>query len=155
MNYETGQMECDMGDCGIISFDKFLCENCCINKSLTKVYKNYEILSVESEELLKELKDLKYNVVQTKLSNPELSYWVKFGEGKLQYGRGEIEDADIFITCSHKLMLNILMGNSDALSEFVNGNLKVDGDLQYSVVYFDLLKLLLDINKEKVSVYNE
>ena len=52
-------------------------------------------------------------------------------------------------------MTNILMGNADALSEFVNGNIKVEGDLQYGVVYFDLLKLMLDINKEVVSVYNE
>ncbi|MFW9828198.1 MAG: SCP2 sterol-binding domain-containing protein [Candidatus Thorarchaeota archaeon] len=155
MNYETGQMECDMGNFGIISFDKLLCERCRINKSLMKIYKNYETLSLESEELLEELKDLKYNIVQTKLNNPEFSYWVKFGEGKLQCGRGEIEDANILINCSHELMSKILMGNSDALSEFVNGNLKIEGDLQYSVVYFDLLKLLLDINKERVSVYNE
>ncbi|MFX1389942.1 MAG: hypothetical protein ACFE9Z_07775 [Promethearchaeota archaeon] len=33
MNYETNQLECDMGPCGVISFDHFLCENCCINES--------------------------------------------------------------------------------------------------------------------------
>lgn len=36
MNYETNQMECDMGEYGIISFDKFLCENCCIIETKLK-----------------------------------------------------------------------------------------------------------------------
>lgn len=45
-------------------------------------------------------------------------------------------------------MNHILSGNSNLFKEFFNGNLTVEGDLQYTVVYFDLLKLALEINKE-------
>jgi putative sterol carrier protein len=155
INHETNQMECDMGDCGIISFDNFLCENCCLNRSLTKIYKNYETLYRKSEELNNELKELKTNIVQIKLNSPDFSYWVKFGEGTFKFGIGEIENANIYVSCPHKIMTNILMGNIDALSEFVNGTIKVVGDLQYGIVYFDLLKLASDINKEMMSAYNE
>ena len=152
MNSETNQMECNMGDCGIITFDKFLCENCCINKSIMKIYNNYKTLSVENKEFHEELKELKYNIVQTKLNNPDFTYWVKFGDGDFKFGKGEIEGAGIYISCPQKIMTKILMGNTNAFSEFVNGNLSVEGDLQYVVVYFDLLNLALEINKEMVGV---
>ncbi|MEJ2280139.1 MAG: hypothetical protein P8Y70_20685 [Candidatus Lokiarchaeota archaeon] len=31
VNPETNQWECDMGKCGTVSFDEFLCEKCCDN----------------------------------------------------------------------------------------------------------------------------
>ncbi|MFX0000413.1 MAG: SCP2 sterol-binding domain-containing protein [Candidatus Hodarchaeota archaeon] len=150
MNSETNQIECNMGDCGVVTFDKFLCENCCINQSILKIYKNYEILAVKNKEFNEELKELKYNLVQTKLNNPDFTYWVKFGNGEFKFGKGEIEGANIHISCPQKIMTKILMGNTHAFNEFVNGNISVEGDLQYVVVYFDLLNLALEINKEIV-----
>ena len=88
MNSETNQMECNMGDCGIITFDKFLCENCCINKSILKIYNDYETLSIENKEFHEELKDLKNKIVKTKLANPDFTYWVKYGDGDFKYGKG-------------------------------------------------------------------
>lgn len=155
LNRETNQWECNMGNCGIISFDKFLCENCCINKSIMKINYDYEALSVENEEFHEELKELKHNIVQTKLSNPDFTYWVKFGDGDFKCGKGEIDGANINISCPQEVMTKILMGNTSVFSEFLSGNLSVEGDLQYVVVYFDLLNLASEINKEKVSVYNE
>ena len=152
MNNETNQMECNIGDCGIITFDKFLCENCCINKSIMKIYNDYETLSVENKEFHEELKELKNNIVQTKLSNPDFTYWVKFGDGDFKFGKGDIDGASIYISCPQKIMTKILMGRTDARSEFFNGSLSVEGDLQYFVVYIDLLNLALEINKEMVGV---
>ena len=63
MNFETYQMECDMGDCGIIAFDKFLCESCCMNKRIMKFYNDYKNLAVENKEFNKELKQFKSNII--------------------------------------------------------------------------------------------
>jgi len=150
MNDKTNQMECNMGDCGIITFDKFLCENCCINKSIMKIFNDYETLSVENKEFHEELKELKNTIVQTKLSNPDFTYWVKFGNGDFIFGKGENDEASIYISCSHKIWTKILMRRTDAYSEFFNGSISVEGDLQYFVVYIDLLNLALEINKEMV-----
>lgn len=155
MNYETNKWECDMGNCGTISFDQFLCENCCINESIMKIYNDYEALSLENMEFHEELKQLKNTIVQTKLSNPDFTYWVKFGDGDFKFGKGEIDGASIHISCPQKIMTKILMGNASVFSEFLSGNLSVEGDLQYVVVYFDLLNLASEINKEMVRVYNE
>ena len=85
MNSETNQMECNMGNCGIIAFNKFLCENCCINKSILKIYNNYEILSLKNQEFHEELKEIKYNIVQTKLSNPDFNYISLRGNAVLRW----------------------------------------------------------------------
>jgi len=155
MNSKTNQMECNMGQCGIITFDQFLCENCCINKSILKIYHNYENLAKENKEFYEELKELKHNIIQTNLSNPDFKYWVEFGDGVFKCGKGENSEASIHISSSQEVMTKILMGNISVYSEFLSGNISVQGDLQYVVVYFDLLNLALEINKEMVSVYNE
>jgi hypothetical protein len=148
VNHETNQWECYMENCGTISLSEFLCENCCVNKKIMESNKNFEQLAKENDEFFRELGFLKKNIVQTKLFNSDFNYWVVFGEGEFKYGKGEIEGANIFITCPQKTMNQILLGNADAYSEFFAGNIKFEGDLQYGVVYFDLLKLGLEISKE-------
>ncbi|MBA7698515.1 hypothetical protein ES703_107193 [subsurface metagenome] len=49
----------------------------------------------------------------------------------------------------------MLAGRKDSFSEFFKGNLKVEGDLQYFVVYMDLLELASEINQEVEVVFNE
>jgi hypothetical protein len=148
INHETNQWECYMENCGTISLSEFMCENCCINKKIMKSSKALEQLVEKNDEFHHELGFFKKNVVQTKLFNSDFKYWVKFGEGEFKCGKGEIEGANISITVPQKTMNQILLGNVDAYSEFLAGNVKVEGDLQYVVVYFDLIKLGLEINKE-------
>ncbi len=155
INSETNKYECDMGRCGVISLDKLLCENCCINSSIMEVFYGFEYLSEENQELREELDELKTNIVQTKLENPDFAYWVEFGNGKFKVGKGETSDATINIKCSQEVWSDILAGRTDSYSEFFKGNLKVEGDLQYFVVYIDLLDLISEINQEVGVVYNE
>ena len=155
VNNETNKWECDMGRCGVISFDNFLCENCCINSSIMEIFHGFERLSEENLEFRQELDELKTNIVQTKLENPDFAYWVEFGDGKFKVGKGEIGDATINIKCSQEVWSDIIAGRKNSYSEFFKGNLKVEGDLQYFVVYIDLLDLVSEINHEVEVVYNE
>ena len=155
MNTETNQMECNMGLCGVVTFDRFLCENCCINNSIMKILRNYENLSLESQEFHEELNELKQNIVQTKLNKPDFTYWVEFGNGVFKYGKGENSKANIHISCPQEVMTRILMGHAPSLSEILRDDVNIDGNLQYAVVYFDLLNLALEINNEKGSLHNE
>ena len=137
-----------MEDCGTISFDEILCNNCCTNKNIMKINKTIERLSVENEEFNEELGLIKKNIVQNTLFNSDFKYWVEFGGGEFKFGKGEVDGAAIIVSCPQKTMNQILSGKLDFLNEFFNGELKIEGDLQYAVVYFDLLKLALEINKE-------
>jgi len=155
VNSETNKWECDMGRCGVVSFDNFLCENCCINSSILEVFHGFEHLSEENLELRQELDELKTKIVQIKLENPDFTYWVEFGDGKFIVGKGENSNATIEIKSSQEVWSDILAGRRDSYSEFFKGNLKVEGDLQYFVVYIDLLELISEISQEVEVVYNE
>ncbi len=148
VNHETNQWECYMENCGTISLSEFMCESCCVNKNIMKSSKALEQLAGKNDEFYQELGFLKKNIVQTKLNNSDFKYWVVFGEGEFKCGKGKLEGADISITCSQKTMNQILLGNVDAYSAFLAGDIKAQGDLQYVVVYFDLIKLGLEINRE-------
>jgi hypothetical protein len=155
LNGETNKWECDMGRCGVLTFDKFLCENCCINSSIMEIYNGFTKLSEENSEFHEELDALKTSIIQTTLDNPDFKYWVKFGGGKFICGKGEIEGATIWVNCSQEVMSGILAGDKHAFSEWVKGTLKVEGDRQYLVVYFDLLGLAAEISNEEGVLYNE
>jgi putative sterol carrier protein len=148
VNNETNQWGCYMENCGIQTFDEFLCENCCIYRNIMNINKTIEQLGVENEEFNGELEQFKKQVVQTNLNNSDLKYWVEFGGGEFKCGKGEIDDPTIIVTCPQKIMNQFLSGNLDIYKAFLSGDLKIEGDLQYAVVYFDLLKLALEINKE-------
>jgi putative sterol carrier protein len=120
-----------------------------------EVFYGFESLSEENVEFREELNALKSSVVQTTLNDPDLKYWVKFGDGKFKCGKGVIEGPTINITCPQNVMSDILAGETTAFSEFLQGNLKLEGDLQYAVVYFDLLGLAAEINNEEALLYNE
>ncbi|MHA2180078.1 MAG: SCP2 sterol-binding domain-containing protein [Promethearchaeota archaeon] len=155
VNNETNKWECDMGRCGVVSFDKFLCENCCINSSIMEIFYGFQRLSEENSEFHQELDELKTNIVQITLENPDFIYWVEFGSGKFEVGKGENDNATIKIKSSQEVWSDILAGRTDCYSEFFKGNIKVEGDLQYFVVYIDLLDLVSEISQEVEVVYNE
>jgi len=148
VNNETSQWGCYTENCGIQTFDEFLCESCCTNQHIMEINKTIERLSTENEEFNEELGLFKRQIVQTRLNNSGFKYWVEFGGGEFKCGKGEINGATILVSCPQKTMNQILSSTSDFFKEFFSGNLKIEGDLQYAVVYFDLIKLALEINKE-------
>jgi putative sterol carrier protein len=148
VNYDTNQWECYMEDCGIISINEFLCVNCCTNKKILKINKTFERLSLENDEFKDELTFFKKNVVQINLPDSDFKFWVEFGNGAYMCGKGVKDDPSILVTCPQKTMNQILKGTLDPFSEFFAGNVKIEGDLQYAVVYFDLIKLASEIEKE-------
>ncbi len=122
---------------------------------IMEIFYGFERLSEENLEFRQELDELKTNIVQTKLDNPDFAYWVEFGNGKFKVGKGETSDATLNIKCSSEIWSDILAGRKDSYSEFFKSNLKIEGDLQYAVVYLDLLELASEINQEVEVVYNE
>ena len=155
MNNETNEWECNMKNCGTVSFNNFICESCCTNRNIMNITKSLEHLSLQNEEFNDELSPYKRKIIQTKLNDSDFNYWVTFGEGEFKCGTGEMNGATVLVTSPQETMNQILLGNSDAFSEFLNGNLKLEGDLQYAVVYFDLIKLALEINSEIRGVHLE
>lgn len=148
INNETNQMECYMENCGMISINEFICEKCCTKRNIMKINKTIESLSLENEEFKEELTFFKKNLVQAKTPNSDFSFWVEFGDGVYLSDKGVKDNPSIILNCPYKNMNQILEGGVSMFSEFFNGNLKIEGDLQYALVFFDIVKLALEINKE-------
>ncbi len=116
---------------------------------LTKYLELLKKLSQDNEEFKEELGELNLNYVLLILSEPKTKYWIKFGKGLFLYGQGEFENGTITISCVSKVIVNIIRGKTNGFKESLNGNLHLEGNLQYAVVFFDLLTLASEILSEK------
>ena len=115
---------------------------------LLRVNKTIGQLALENEEFKEELDYFDKKIVQAKVPNSDFSYWVEFGNGVYLSDKGLKENPTVTLNCPQNSMNQILKGNISPFTEFFNGNLKIEGDIQYALVYFDLVKLGLEINKE-------
>lgn len=155
INIETNQVECYMEKCGAISFDEYICESCCTNRNIMKLNKKIKQLSIESKEFKKELSYFKRNLVQAKVNNSNLNFWVEFGDGVYLWGKGIKEHPSITINSSQEIMYRIFKGNFVPFKSALNKNLKIEGDIQYALVFFDLINLANQIIQEPRGVLNE
>jgi predicted lipid carrier protein YhbT len=141
-------MECYMDNCGYISINEYICENCCIKRNIIELNKSYERLSLENEEFKQELSFFKKNIIQITTPDSDFNYWVEFGNGVYLCDMGRKNNASTIFTIPNKNMNLILEGKLEAFEEFFNGNLKIEGDLQYGIIFFDIVKLASEIMYE-------
>jgi len=113
-----------------------------------KLNKTFERLSSENEEFKEELAFFDKNVIQINTPDSDFKFWVEFGNGAYLCDKGIKDNPQITFTIPKKSMNLILEGKISPYSEFFNGNLKIEGDRQYAIVYFDIIKLASEINKE-------
>jgi len=147
-NNETNQMECYMENCGTISINEFVCESCCTKRNIMKLNKTIERLSSENEEFKEELGFFKNTTLQMQSPNSDFKFWVEFGSGVYLCDKGVKDNPLVTLTCPQKNMNQILEGKLEPFDEFFNGNLKIGGDLQYALVFFDIVKLASEIIKD-------
>ncbi len=116
--------------------------------TIMKINKKFERLSLENEEFKEELTFFKKNVIQVNLPDSDFNFWIEFGNGVYLSEKGVKDNPPIKFTISKEILNLILEGKLVWFSEFFNGNLKVEGDLQYTLVFFDIVKLALEITNE-------
>ena len=116
--------------------------------TVMKLTKKFERLSLENEEFKEELTFFKKNVIQVNMPDSDFNFWVEFGNGVYLTEKGVKDNAPITFTIPKESMNLILEGKLIWFGEYFNGNLKVEGDLQYTLVFFDIVKLALEIANE-------
>jgi len=118
------------------------------SENIMKLNKTFERLSSENEEFKEELAFFEKRVIQMKTPDSDFKFWVEFGDGAYLCDEGVKENAPITFVIPKKSMNLILEGKLEAFDEFFNGNLKIEGDLQYGIVFFDIVKLASEIINE-------
>jgi len=116
---------------------------------ITKYLELIKTLSQDNDEFREELGELNLTHILLILNKPNIRYWIKFGKGLFQYGQGEFENGTVTISCPSNIIVDIIKGKTNGFKEFLNGRSHMEGNLQYAVVFFDLLTLASEILSEK------
>ena len=117
-------------------------------ENLLKIYEFVKQFSAENEELQEELEDISEFQAQIHISEPEFKCWVKLGDGKFDYGKGEIDDPAFTLSCTQEIMGGMMQGDIDSTSAYMAGDLKIEGSLQDSMAYGEFLSIAMELAQD-------
>ncbi|MEJ2296467.1 MAG: SCP2 sterol-binding domain-containing protein [Candidatus Lokiarchaeota archaeon] len=104
-------------------------------ENLLKIYEFVKQFSAVNEELQEELEDINEFSTQIHISEPEFKCWVKLGDGKFNYGEGEIDNPSFTLSCTQDIMGGMMQGDIDSTSAYMAGYLKIDGNLFQNISF--------------------
>lgn len=113
-----------------------------------KTYEFVKQLAEENEELKEELEDIDPMVVQLVITDVNYKYWVKIGEGKLDYGEGEGEDPSVTMSATGATWAGLTSGEIDSTSAYMSGDLVIEGNLQDAIAYGEVLALAQELGAD-------
>lgn len=113
-----------------------------------KTYEFVKQLAEENEELKEELEDIDPMVVQLVITDVDYKYWVKIGEGKLDYGEGEGEDPSVTMSATGATWTGLTSGEIDSTSAYMSGDLVIEGNLQDAIAYGEVLGLAQELGAD-------
>jgi len=113
-----------------------------------KTYEFVKQFAEENEELKEELEDIDPMVVQLVITDVDYKYWVKIGEGKLDYGEGEGEDPSVTMSATGATWIGLTSGEIDSTSAYMSGDLVIEGNLQDAIAYGEVLGLAQELGAD-------
>ncbi len=113
-----------------------------------KTYEFVKQFAEENEELKEELEDIDPMVVQLVITDVDYKYWVKIGEGKLDYGEGEGEDPSVTMSATGATWTGLTSGEIDSTSAYMSGDLVIEGNLQDAIAYGEVLGLAQELGAD-------
>ena len=112
-------------------------------EDLTKMYEFIKQVSSENEDLAEEIEDMDI-AIQTVLTDSDQKFWLKVQEGSLDYGEGEVENPSFTMSSNLEVGAGILLGEVDATSAYMAGDITVEGNLQDAMAFQEIVELSLE-----------
>ena len=109
-----------------------------------KMYEFVKQMVGESEDLKEELDDIDTVVVQLVVTDADYKYWVKLGEGAVDYGEGDGEDPSVTMSATGTTWAGLSSGEVDSTSAYMSGDLVIDGNLQDAIAYGEILAIAME-----------
>jgi len=100
-------------------------------------------LADENEDLKEELEDVDI-LVQMVVTDIDYHYWVKMGDGKLDYGEGDADDPSVTMSATGATWTGLVTGDIDSTSAYMSGDLVIDGNLQDAIAYGEIMGIVGD-----------
>ena len=116
-------------------------------KIYLKIFKLFKQASAEIDDLKEELEDIDI-LVQMIVTDIDYHYWVKMGDGKLDYAEGNADDPSVTMSATGATWAGLASGEIDSTSAYMSGDLVIDGNLQDAIAYGELNGLVGEVLKE-------
>ena len=113
-----------------------------------KMYEFVKQMAEESEDLKEELEDVDNMMVQLVITDANYKYWVKIGDGAIDYGEGEADDPSVTMSATGATWAGLSSGELDSTSAYMSGDLVIDGNLQDAIAYGEILGIAMEEGAE-------
>ena len=113
-----------------------------------KMYEFVKQMAEESEDLKEELEDIDAMAVQLVVTDVNYKYWVKLGDGKIDYGEGEADDPSVTMSATGATWAGLGSGELDSTSAYMSGDLVIEGNLQDAIAYGEVIGLAMEEGAE-------
>ncbi|MFX1456366.1 MAG: SCP2 sterol-binding domain-containing protein [Promethearchaeota archaeon] len=113
-----------------------------------KMYEFMKQLAEENEELKEELEDIDTIIVQQEVTDVNYVYWIKFGEGTVDYGEGPSDEASVTMKATQATWTGLSSGEIDSTSAYMSGDLVIEGNLQDAIAYGEILGLAMELGAD-------
>jgi len=114
-----------------------------------KVYDFIKQISTENEDLKEELEDMEI-AIQMILTDAEKKFWLTVKEGSLDFGEGVVDNPSFTMSSTLEVGAGILMGEVDATSAYMAGDITVEGNLQDAMAFQEIIELALEAYEDLV-----
>lgn len=113
-----------------------------------KLFEFMKQLGKENEEFKEELEDIDTVIAQMEVNDVDFKYWVKFGEGAVEYGEGVNDDATVTMKATQATWTGLSAGEIDSTSAYMSGDLVIEGNLQDAIAFGEIQGLATELGAE-------
>jgi len=113
-----------------------------------KLFEFMKQLGQENEEFKEELEDIDTVIAQMEVTDIDYKYWVKFGEGVVDYGEGSNDDATVTMKAAQATWTGLSAGEIDSTSAYMSGDLVIEGNLQDAIAFGEIQGLATELGAE-------
>ncbi|MFX1322025.1 MAG: SCP2 sterol-binding domain-containing protein [Promethearchaeota archaeon] len=112
-------------------------------EDLMRVFKFIKEISTENEDLKEELEDMDI-AIQMIITDADYKFWLTVKEGDLDFGEGEVDNPSFTMSSNLEVGAGIMMGEVDATSAYMAGDITVEGNLQDAMAFQEIIELALE-----------
>jgi len=106
-------------------------------------------ISVENEDLKEELEDMDIAIMLV-VNDADKKYWMTVKEGLLDFGEGDVENPSFTMSATLEVLSGIVMGEVDATSAYMAGDITVEGNLQDAMAFQEIIELALEAYEDLI-----
>jgi putative sterol carrier protein len=116
---------------------------------MMKVFDFIKQVSTENEDLKEELEDMDI-AIQMVITDQDAKFWLSVKEGDLDFGDGATENPSFTMSSTLEVGAGILMGEVDATSAYMAGDITVEGNLQDAMAFQEIIELALEAYEDLI-----